>query len=382
SAVQQLLPPNTALLEYFSGDSAVYVFILTGRALIFRQCPALSNLNLTVGDLRRALTDKNLRDLEDDFPLFSQSSRLLYDALLAPSLAALPSSIQHLMIVPDGLLHEVPFELLGKATESVNFKSFPYLLRRFTVGYASSASLLLKQSEAARQPEAPGLQSFIGFAPQYSDADTLGQLVSRTRAIELREGKYPDLPESRKEVREIAELLQGKAYLGAEASERQFKKHAAQGRILHLAMHTWLENRDPLFSKLFFTQNRQETEEDNDLNAVELYDLHLQARLVVLSACETGLGKIRQGEGVMSLARAFAYAGVPATLMSLWQVEDQATHALMVDFYRQLKTGLSKDQALQGAKLNYLGNCQPERASPYYWGGFVVSGSLNPLFRQ
>ena len=135
-----------------------------------------------------------------------------------------------------------------------------------------------------------------------------------------------------------------------------------------------------MFSTLLFTQNPQDTTEDNDLYAIELYDIRLNAQLAVLSACETGLGKIRQGEGVMSLARAFAYAGVPATLMSLGQVEDGATRSLMVDFYRHMKTGMSKDDALQKAKLNYLKNCEPLRASPYYWGGFVASGNMEPLF--
>ncbi len=196
----------------------------------------------------------------------------------------------------------------------------------------------------------------------------------------MRAGGYRDLPESRKEVREIAALLQGKAYLGPEASEQQFKQQAPLSRILHLAMHTWLDSRNPMFSKLLFSPNPLDTEEDNDLFAVELYDLGLSAELVVLSACETGLGQVRQGEGVMSLARAFAFGGVTATVMSLWQAEDGATRTLMVDFYKQLKTGIRKDDALQQAKLTYLKNCDALRSSPYFWAGFIASGNMVPLF--
>lgn len=181
-------------------------------------------------------------------------------------------------------------------------------------------------------------------------------------------------------MREIAALLQGKAYLGPEASEQQFKQQAPLSRILHLAMHTWLDSRNPMFSKLLFSPNPLDTEEDNDLFAVELYDLGLSAELVVLSACETGLGQVRQGEGVMSLARAFAFGGVTATVMSLWQAEDGATRTLMVDFYKQLKTGIRKDDALQQAKLTYLKNCDALRSSPYFWAGFIASGNMVPLF--
>lgn len=379
AALRGLLPPDEAMLEYFTGDNAIYVFVLTNQELRFLQCPRLLDLTATVQRLRESLTNKEMRDLEEDLPLFSQYASLLYDVLLAEPLNALPQSVKRLVIVPDGLLHNVPFELLGKDNGQTNFKTFPYLLRRYMVSYASSGSLLLRQSEAAHRPDTPELQAFLGFAPQYDNRDTLGSIASRTRALQVRSGSYPDLPESRKEVREIAELLQGKAHLGPEASERQFKRHASRSRILHLSMHTWLEERDPMFSKLLFTQNPQDTTEDNDLYAIELYDIRLNAQLAVLSACETGLGKIRQGEGVMSLARAFAYAGVPATLMSLWQVEDGATRSLMVDFYRHMKTGMRKDDALQKAKLNYLKNCEPLRASPYYWGGFVASGNMEPL---
>ena len=195
----------------------------------------------------------------------------------------------------------------------------------------------------------------------------------------MRAGGYRDLPESWKEVREIAALLQGKAYLGPEASEQQFNQQAPLSRILHLAMHTWLDPRNPMFSKLLFSSSPLEKGEGNDLYAVEIYDLGLNAELVVLSACETGLGQFRQGEGVMSLARAFAFGG-GATVMSLWQVEDGATRTLMVDFYKQLKTGIRKDDALQQAKLTYLKNCDALRSSPYFWAGFIASGSMVPLF--
>ncbi len=379
-ALRRILPSDQAMIEYFIGDSTAYTFVLTNQTLHFLQCPRLPDLKDATTQLRASLTEEGLRGTDDDISLFNQSSALLYDALLAEPLALLLPQVKHLVVVQDGLLYEVPFELLGHAPGFANFKTFPYLLRRYAVSYASSGSLLLKQSEKVQRLEAGSQPSFAGFAPLYNDADTLSQIVSRTRNLQVRSGAYRDLPESRKEVREIAALLQGKAYLGAEASEKQFKQQAPQSRILHLAMHTCLETRNPMFSKLLFSSSPLEKGEDNDLYAVEIYDLGLNAELVVLSACETGLGQVRQGEGVMSLARAFAFGGVTATVMSLWQVEDGATRELMVDFYKQLKTGIRKDDALQQAKLTYLKNCDPLRSSPYFWAGFIASGNMVPLF--
>ena len=145
-------------------------------------------------------------------------------------------------------------------------------------------------------------------------------------------------------------------------------------------MHAVPDSINPLSSRLLFTYNAADTLEDNDLTAAEIYAMRLRADLAVLSACQTGYGKINRGEGVMSLSRAFAYAGVNTTLMSLWKVPDGATQEIMVNFYKNLQDGQAKDDALHNAKLDYLDkHGQNEGANPIYWAGFVPAGNMSAM---
>lgn len=359
------------------------MFVLTQTKFELLECPRAGDVTGAISGLQQALTSAGLRELGEDIGPFKVNAGKLYDALLAQPLALLDPHIRRLTIIPDGPLCEVPFELLGKAGQQENFYSFPYLLRKFTISYASSSQLFLKQCETARtySPQAK-LLPFVGFAPIYSDADTLIAQSSAARTRQARLGRYGDLPEARREVQEIAGLLGGQALLGEAARERSFKTLAPQARVVHLSMHAILEPRDPLFSRLLFSVDPDAPAQHNELYALEIYALYLPARLVVLSACETGVGVLQRGEGVMSLARAFAHTGTPTLIMSLWPVEDKSTRVVMVDFYRQALGGRSTDEALRQAKLQYLANCHPAKASPYYWAGFVATGAMSPVFKQ
>jgi CHAT domain-containing protein len=167
-------------------------------------------------------------------------------------------------------------------------------------------------------------------------------------------------------------------YVNEAADEKTFKTQAEKAKILHLAMHALSDNDNPAQSRLLFTKNKADTLNDNDLTVAELNTLSLKADLAVLSACNTGFGKVNKGEGVMSIARSFHAAGVPATVMSLWKVPDTETSELMIDFYKKLKSGLPKDEALRQAKLNYLNHVKLDsKASPLYWSAFVLSGSTD-----
>ncbi|WP_044233372.1 CHAT domain-containing protein [Haliscomenobacter hydrossis] len=306
----------------------------------------------------------------------------MYDWLLAAPLAALPTGIKHLVIVPDGALCYLPFEILGKTTTPSDFKTYPYLLKNFSISYAASANLLLEQTKqtATKLPgqAAPtSLDLFAGFAPSYNSSDTLSAMNSRTRSLLVRDEDY-EIPGAALEVQEIAKLLGGKTWLGEAATKTQFKQQSPNFRILHLAMHSIMDDANPLFSRLLFTQLKNTTD-DNDLYANDLYNLRLPAQLVVLSACNTGNGKLRRGEGVMSLSRAFTFTGVPATVMSLWKVPDEATRQLMLGFYQNLKMGLRKDEALQQAKLAQLRSVEPGLSSPFFWAGFVANGEMGAL---
>jgi len=175
----------------------------------------------------------------------------------------------------------------------------------------------------------------------------------------------------------IAGVLGGSFWLNRDATRGNFLKNAERYGILHLAMHGIVDERNPLRSRLLFSSSV--AGDDPFVYASDLYNLQLQAGLSVLSACRSGTGTWKKGEGVLSLARAFAFAGCPSMVMSLWNVSDQSTSELMVSFYKQLKAGATKDEALRSAKLSYLNTVSPEYAKPIYWAAFVPIGEMDSL---
>ncbi len=153
-----------------------------------------------------------------------------------------------------------------------------------------------------------------------------------------------------------------------------FKEAADSYKIIHIASHSIANERDPMYSKIAFASNPQDTLNDGYLQIFELYNIKLNADMAVLSACDTGYGKVQKGEGVMSLGNGFAYAGVPSIVMSHWQVDDKSTYILMNSFYKYLSEGMNKSEAMRAAKLDLLNGKNSNYANPYYWGAFVTYG--------
>jgi CHAT domain-containing protein len=188
---------------------------------------------------------------------------------------------------------------------------------------------------------------------------------------------YQRLEYSAREIENIASLFKkGNAdiYLRGDATEENVKREGELKKFnyVHFATHGFIDENKPDFSSLVLTQDKN-SEEDGFLRATEIFNLNLNADLVVLSACQTGLGKLIRGEGMVGLTRAFMYAGTPSVLVSLWSVKDASTATLMSDFYKNLIKGkLSKTDALRKAQLSMLGN--EKFAHPFYWAPFVLVG--------
>ena len=170
----------------------------------------------------------------------------------------------------------------------------------------------------------------------------------------------------------------GRALTQQTASESNFQRYAPNAGILHFGTHAKLEDTDPLLSFLALTPDPQNNE-DGYLYAYELYNQPLNAQLAVLTACETGLGAYRQGEGVLSLAHAFRYAGCPSVVYSLWSIDDQQSNWLMDRFYELLWENFPVAEALRQAKLDYLDAHPDQLAAPFFWGGLVLTGDNAPL---
>jgi CHAT domain-containing protein len=200
--------------------------------------------------------------------------------------------------------------------------------------------------------------------------------VSRTALASARGGEWAPLPFARREVEAIAGLFPAasrRVRIGAEATESAIKQEdLARYRILHLATHGRTDERRPARSGLLFAPG--DREEDGLLQGVEILNFELDADLVVLSACGSGLGRLIRGEGLVGLTRAFFYAGARRLVVSLWNVDDESTAALMRSFYRRLQAGAPSDRALREAKRELLRSDRPAFRFPYYWASFVLIG--------
>lgn len=299
-----------------------------------------------------------------------------YEQLLQASLEAHnPEGLQRLYVIPDGVLSYLPFEsfLIGSARE-VALHKWPYVLRKYAVAYGFSASIWLDQRQQERQQ---GGGRLLGIAPKY-DEGTPSLAASRSAALRSVRDLLGDLPGAREEVTQLEEDFQGLYLLNDAATESRFRDTMNAFSVIHLAMHGLLNDEEPMISSLIFTENGDSLN-DNFLHAYEIANMDLNAQLVVLSACETGIGELQKGEGVMSLGRSFMYAGTPSLVYSLWKVNDKATTKLMRYFYENLSDGAPIEVCLQYAKRRYLDEAEGLESHPFYWAGFAPLGDTRPV---
>ncbi len=380
AAVRQALPSGVGLLEYFSGDSTTYLFYIDETGLKGSSLPNKAGVNdrleRFIGGLRNRETILEHGRSNEAIARFADDAGELYQTLVAPVVEKVPKK---LIVIPDGNLSYLPFDLLltENARPGGDYAGLPYLLLKTAVRYEYSASLALRPAQR-QKPEC----LFAGFAPAYTNEGITRSRGEYTGCREVEAADFSPLGNNSAEVSQIARMLGSEAFLGADATEERLRQYAPKSRILHLAMHGFLNDCDPMYSGLVFSwpqENAGNEGEDSDgiLHAYEIYNMRLNADVAVLSACNTGRGQLAKGEGVMSLARAFKYAGCANVLMSLWQADDQATAGIMQSFYQYLKQGMGKDEAIRQAKLDYLTSNQ--RNHPFFWGAFVLIGNDAPV---
>lgn len=304
---------------------------------------------------------------------FVNAAVFLYKALIEPGKDVIQD--KNLIIVPHDILCHIPFEafLTGAPGPETSFNKMPWLIRDRTVSYTHSATVHFNSLNKSR--EGDNRYALFAMAPattkDWKDDKLVAEWVARGEDL-------GQLTESRNEVEAVGKLFRGLVYTGLQATEREFKQKAGNYDIIHIATHGIVDDAFPMNSKLVLAKDKN-GEEDGYLNVYELYAMELHAELAVLSACNTGYGKLQRGEGVISLARGFAYAGVPSVVMSLWKVKDRSTSILMQNFYTYLKKGYPKDRALQLAKLDYLDASDPFFSHPHFWAGFVHIGDQRAL---
>ncbi|MEL7004653.1 MAG: CHAT domain-containing protein, partial [Bacteroidota bacterium] len=371
--IQNKLQKNQVLLEYFDGDSTIYVCAINRNDYLIHQFQKDSAYRQSLKLFGDYFSNYGNQDKPDEKEVFG-SAYQLYHYLIEQVNEVIPTSVDHLIVVPDAQLSMFPWSLFLKhpfKEQSTGFRDQHYLIKDHAMSYAYSSSTLFADKTSSNSSNA----GLLAFAPSYSDQTINSYLPSIKN--EMR-GALSGLPYNNQELESIEAYFEGDYYFSDQASERNFKEKAGNSEVLHLAMHALVDHEDPMLSKLIF-QNSTDSLEDGMLHTYELFNMEIPAKMVVLSACETGAGKIRDGEGVMSLGRAFSYAGCPSVVMSQWSINDRSTAELMASFYRYLSEGENKAQALRKAQLDFLDKAPEIRINPYFWGGFAVFGDPEPI---
>lgn len=341
------LQEGQGIIQYVLGDQNLYAFLLTRSGIQLRQLTTKEQVEDQLGPLLETLRNPGLGG-------YNQKAAEVFGILLQDLLEK--ESLNQLVVIPDGPLYFLPFEALVDSNGD-------YLVKHLEMSYTPSLLLWKEQRRAS-----PSDKRLIGvFAPKYYDESV--NILNR--------GSYGALVGASYEAETIADLFPSEVFIGDQANIGKFKTKAMDYQVLHLAMHSTINNIDGEFSSLIFAPDQDGTSE---LYVSELYNLRLNADLAVLSACNTGSGELVRGEGLVNASRAFTYAGVPSLVASLWEIPDKNTSEIMVNFYRGLKDGLSKGEALRKAKLEYLKSTDNSRLKhPYYWAGVVVLGDTAPI---
>ncbi len=344
---EKLIDNTTTFISYFISKSNLYIFTIN------RSKSGVYSQKIETNFIPKVQIFRNLLANSPQGKKYNAQalSAELYNILIKPIEKEIEGK-KRLIIIRDAELNYLPFEVLAKQKDD-------FLLKKYIISYAYSASLLLPVKR--EQKQGSGL---LGFAPFANNS--FEQSLFRDKNL-------GQLPKSGSEIEKIG----GDIYLENEATKKRFYEKYRDKNIIHFATHAITDDNDPLKSFIVFYPDGV----DYKLFTNELYDLDLRnTSLVMLSACETGAGKLQKGEGVMSLSRAFTYAGAKAVITTLWNAHDEASAHISERFYKHLKDGLKTDEALQKAKLDFLNSDLALRYEhPYYWANFILIGPAETI---
>jgi len=418
----EILGDGEILLNYFLGKDELYIFAVHQTRFHALILPVgekeinqrIARLLMPFRQINQARDDQFVETLNR---LDLRLAHDLYQQLVQPAERHMKVGTDYnpaptLLIVPDGALHYLPFEMLvtqggegplhhasigGKEKRFSLFSEYSratYLIEKYPIVYAPSASVLKPEILYHARKRGEPSRTLLAMAPfsreMHGSGETLksspvaheifkGILVKPSEKIQVR--VLSPLQFSGKEVQKIGILFKPRSLclVGAKATETELRSRLKDYRYLHLSTHGLLDSERPMYSSIVFY--------DGLLQTYEIFNFETQADLVALSACETGLGQLKRGEGVVGLTRAFMYAGAPSLLVSLWSVSDESTAELMVEFYQHLQAGRNKGAALRQAKLALMGQRKEtgyqdkygnviymSYAHPFFWAPFVLLG--------
>ncbi|MBG0859033.1 MAG: CHAT domain-containing protein [Bacteroidales bacterium] len=375
--ITAILGWNNNYLNYVVSDSLLYIF------LVNRKHQELVTIKIDSGFFRKI---RNFRELlsypvlsgnaRNQFESYQKIGHDLYKILIEPVRDYFISD--KILISPDNILSYLPFETLLYSEYSgtaVLYRELSYLMNDFSISYAYSAAFMeeLVKRNYGRKKE------LIAFAPHYGEAISIDSIIM-IRQMQDRDFLYK-LPYALEEAEYVSGITGGKLFINHDAKESVYKSESPKYDIIHLAMHTFVNDRYPMSSAMIFSQT-DDSPEDGMLYTFEVYGIPLKARMVVLSSCNTGTGMLFSGEGILSLARGFLYSGSQSVVMSMWEIEDKSGTEIVKMFYDNLKRGKTKSESLKKARTMYLKNASQLKSHPYFWSSLVVYGDNTRIYRS
>ncbi|MUH37285.1 CHAT domain-containing protein [Zobellia amurskyensis] len=346
-----LLKDGGTIVSFTLTNHHLYAIILNSEEQGFLKLPFLEADKKDITDFYRILSKPSLNGGVEEISVLGNR---LFEKILKHPLKDIDS--ENLTIIPDGELHYIPFDLLRENDS--------YLLETKSIGYGNSITSLLELIKKGKSDK----NHVLAFAPNFDEK------------IAVQDNRqFGKLLYNDDEVSGISSYFNTQKVLDQDATLVNFKANSSNFNIIHLATHASANDAYPDYSYLAFSQQK-DSSENNVLYIKDLYNISLNADLVTLSACQTGIGKLQKGQGMLSLSKGFYYAGAKSLVNTLWKINDKSSVKLMEFFYEGLSKGKSKAKALRDAKLKYLETTDDNLLQhPYYWSAFVVSGDISPI---
>jgi len=383
--VQYLNKEESHVVEYFIGKNQIYAFVIDKEGLDIQWMPKDFQIEEWVHGMREGIYGYFLSPEDQNDSLYQASVEQysiyaygLYQKLFAPLLSSGRELSSKMIVIPDAILCYLPFEALirQKPQTRGEFERYAYLVKDYKISYGYSATTLANMYHTRTDP--PENLSLIAFAPKF---DIIRQPIEDVKAYRR---TFGPLYYSRPEVRAIKRSLDidKDIYLKKNATEANFKSYAPQYPMIHIASHAKVDDSRPLYSPIGFQRvEAGNDKEDGFLRVSELFNMQLNAEMVVLSACETGLSDQYNGAGLSSLAKGFRYAGARSLILTFWNVNEASSSEIIQKFYTHITKGMERDQALQRAKVAYLESANSKDAHPFYWSNIFAVGDTQPLIK-
>jgi CHAT domain-containing protein len=365
--LQQKIPENTTVVRYIFIDENLYVFVASASLKkmiklnyknVKNHIPKLKNDEFSVEKMRPFLYE-------------------LYRALWFPLEKYVHT--QKVVIIPDRELFNLSFETLTpKPMRSFQELATNSLLANYDISYNFSLLLYKDKGKVADYSS-----EFIAFAPGFNTKMKEEYKLAIKDSVKLDKTYLTLLPQPFSEdlVKQYAKIFDGNYFINENASKDLFINQAKEHKIIHIGTHAESNNISPELSRLIFAKKTdgKENYDENSLYSYEIYNIDLSSNLAILTACETGKPTYQAGEGMISLAHAFNYAGSESILTSLWEIDEESSAKIVKLFYDNLSSGMPKDEALRKAKLDYIATAEGRTAAPQYWAGLVLMGDTSPI---